>query len=101
MAAHIYTVLKQVIERPEAELPYLKHGLSYAQFGDNMDYQDWRRLNDALDNGGSDALDLCGYLRDIYELKWQQLGCPATAEEWTINWIAWAKKELAKGLSHE
>lgn len=85
MAAHIYTVLQQVIEKPESNLPYLKHGLSYAQFGDNMEANHWVDLNNALDRNEELALEYCKKLLPIYQQKWRDLGCPTTAKEWFRN----------------
>jgi len=85
MAAHIYTVLKQVVARPDAEIPHLKNGLSYAPFGDNMEDDDWRQLNDALDAGDDTALRMVKALLPIYEQKWAELGEPRSSDDWMEN----------------
>jgi len=85
MAAHIYTILQQVIDRPGDVIPHLKNGLSYAPFGDNMEDDDWRQLNDALDSGHDKALRMVKALLPIYEHKWTELGEPRSSEDWMEN----------------
>lgn len=97
MAAHIKTVFEQVLAgtvTPEQ----LKHGLGYAQFGDNLgflSYVEWSKLNLACDDGEEAMLNWVKALAPKYDAIWEKIGKPRTAEEWNEMWYEWQKKELA------
>lgn len=98
MAAHIKTVFEQV-ESGGVTPEQLKHGLSYAQFGDNVgfvSYDDWRALIAACDAGQETMLVKVHDLAPKYTEIWRMIGEPRTAEEWLERWVAWMKEELAR-----
>jgi hypothetical protein len=86
MAAHILTVLKQ-IQAGKASMPQVIQGMSYAQFGDNLEDFHWMKLNQIEEEETfvNAALELLPY----YEKKWERLGKPATAEEWQKAEYPW------------
>lgn len=79
MAAHIYTALKE-LESGDCTAEQFRHAQSYAQLGDNLEYNDWTRLYNTEDNVlyKAIAVDLVPF----YHALWQRLGEPRTAEEW-------------------
>lgn len=82
MAAHVLTVINQIIER-EKEMPAhtLINGMSYAKWGDNLHHEDWRKLYNRLQAGKSSK----EWAKDVWEKyrrEWVALGKPETAEEW-------------------
>lgn len=81
MAAHILTVLNEMLQYPDHWV-YLQDGLGYAQFGDNLDYQDWRELNDACDAGKDEVIATCEKILPKYQKIWELLDKPANAEDW-------------------
>lgn len=81
MAAHILTVLHEMIDYP-GHWTSLQHGLGYALFGDNLDYDDWRALHAACDIDQESVINTCNQLLPKYEQIWNVLDQPKNAEEW-------------------
>lgn len=85
MAAHVYTALKEMSERPMS-LEMIQHGLGYALFGDQLSQTDWRALYYAPDSNR--AREIATSLLTKYQEIWEYLGKPATAEDWNAAWFA-------------
>lgn len=85
MAAHVYTVLKEISERPMS-LEMIQHGLGYALFGDQLSMNDWEALNNAPDSNR--AREIATSLISKYQGIWEYLKRPATAEDWNNAWFS-------------
>lgn len=79
MAAHAYTMLKEIATRPMS-LEMVQHGLGYAMAGDQFDYNDWAALYHAT--SPDNVQEIATRLLPKYEKLWQFLGEPPTAENW-------------------
>lgn len=79
MAAHVLRALKELRDG-ECTVEQFRHGLSHAQFGDNLDWNDWLILKDTKDDEQFKKLAVA--MIKSYEKVWTQYGKPATAEEW-------------------
>lgn len=83
MAAHIYTALQQISKNPSAEIGYLEMALGHTQWGDQLQYDDWLRLNELAKAGDAEALSIqVDALLPIYKEEWERLGQPTTSTEW-------------------
>lgn len=79
MAAHIYTALKE-LESGDCAVEQFRHAQSYAQLGDNLEYDDWMQLYGTEDDVLYKAIAVG--LVPFYHALWQRLAEPRTAEEW-------------------
>jgi len=79
MAAHIYTALRE-LEAGDCTVTQFRHAQSYAQLGDNLEYDHWQTLYHTEDDVMYKAIAV-GYI-PFYRALWQYLGQPRTAEEW-------------------
>lgn len=79
MAAHVLTALKE-LEAGQVSADQLRHALSYAQLGDNLEWDDWNLLYQASDD--DEFTRLATGMVPSYTRKWRELGEPRTAEEW-------------------
>lgn len=93
MAAHVYTALKEMSERP-MNLETIQHGLGYALFGDQLSLTDWESLVNAPDSNR--AREIATSLLIKYQEIWEYLGKPATAEDWNAAWFAMKGKARQK-----
>lgn len=84
MAAHVYTVLKEISERG-MPLEYVRAGLGGALFGDQLSMYDWEALNNAPDSNR--AREIATSLIPKYQEIWEYLGQPRTAEDWNARWF--------------
>lgn len=78
MAAHVLTALKE-LEAGQVSADQLRYALSYAQLGDNLEWDDWNLLYQASDD---EFTRLATGMVPSYTRKWRELGEPRTAEEW-------------------
>lgn len=79
MAAHVLRALKELRD-DDCTVKQFRHGLSYAPFGDNLEWKDWNALS--CEDNDERFKKLAIAMIPPYELTWCRLGEPATAEEW-------------------
>lgn len=98
MGVHIKSVFEHV-ERGWVTAEQMKHGLSYAQYGDCMDNSypdyDWNKLNEACMDGDSAMIAKCRELTPKYIALWEKLGEPRHAQEWIERSVELWRKENA------
>lgn len=79
MAAHVLRALKE-LESGDCTAEQLRHAISYAALGDNLEWADWQLLYNIKSDERFKELAL-GMI-PMYTRKWKELGEPRTAEEW-------------------
>lgn len=86
MAAHSLTILnesKQKLAEGSLNRDLLVHALEYAPGMDELDFDTWKRLHDALTDGCDGCVALAiDVALDEQRAEWHELQGPKTHEEW-------------------
>jgi hypothetical protein len=96
MAAHVKTALQEMLDR-KMPCNQIQHGIGYAMFGDQLNFDHWQLINELCNqNKQDDVLLVIRAIYPIYEKLWRALGYPKCAEDWNNAMYAKDRKSVIR-----